>query len=84
MKIKNNLNIDDANLSIMRDSIMIGSDPKYKCNTKELVLSYKTIYTNTYNVTIVDISSKKKEDFNTIIKHNSFQLWESRCMGFLV
>ena len=28
--------------------------------TKELVLSYKTIYTNTYNLTIVDISQKEE------------------------
>tara|TARA_B110000285_G_scaffold223807_1_gene279830 strand:+ start:1358 stop:1564 length:207 start_codon:yes stop_codon:yes gene_type:complete len=41
LKIKNNLNIDDANISIMRND---------KTMTKELVLSYKTIYTNTYNL----------------------------------
>ena len=47
LKIKNNLNIDDANISIMRNQDTM---------TKELVLSYKTIYTNTFNLTIVDIS----------------------------
>jgi len=73
MKIKNNLNIDDANISIMRNEDKM---------TKELILSYKTIYTNTYNLTIIDISNV--DDNNIIIKHDSFQLWESRCMGFFV
>jgi len=47
MKIKNNLDIDDANIYMMRNE---------QKHTKELVLSYKTIYTNTYNLSVMDLS----------------------------
>jgi hypothetical protein len=47
MKLKNKLDIADANIFVLRNP-----DRMYK----ELVLSYKTIYLNTYNITVLDIS----------------------------
>ena len=43
----NKLDIADANIFVLRNP-----DKMYK----ELVLSYKTIYLNTYNITVLDIS----------------------------
>jgi hypothetical protein len=71
LKWKNKLDIADANLFIIK---MKGS------NYRELIISYKTIYINTYNVKVVDISTKEA----TLFRHESFQLWESECMGFLL
>ena len=46
------------------------------------MLSFKTIYLNEYNITVLDISESFKE--NAVFSHESFQLWESPCYGFLV
>ena len=46
-KYKNKLDIGDATISILRDR---------KKGYKELVLSYKTIYINTYNVHVMEIA----------------------------
>lgn len=48
---------------------------------KELVISYKTIYINTYNVIVLDISGRGLN--NVVFRHESFQLWESEINGFL-
>lgn len=71
LKWKNKLDIADADLFIIRNK---GSD------YRELVISYKTIYINTYNVKVIDITVKD----STLFRHESFQLWESECMGFLL
>jgi len=47
MKWKNKLDIADADVAVMRNQ-----QKKYK----ELVVSYKTIFINTYNVQVIDIS----------------------------
>ena len=73
LKLKNKLDIGDADIEV------------HKCHEKhykELIVSYKTIYMNTYNVTVIDITDPKK--FKTIFRHESFQLWESPIKGFLV
>ena len=46
-KWKNKLELGDADLFVLRD---------YEKGYKELVISYKTIYINTYNIMIYDIS----------------------------
>ena len=46
VKYKNKLSIGDCDIFVMRQKGM-----------KELVISYKTIYINTYNIIIIDISS---------------------------
>lgn len=48
MKWKNKLDISDANVWVLRNK-----QKKYK----ELIVSYKTIFINTYNVKIIDISN---------------------------
>ena len=64
-KWKNKLDISDADIAVVRNK-----DSHYK----ELLVSYKTIYVNTFNVMLVDISSEK---MTTLYRHESFQLWES-------
>lgn len=49
---------------------------------KELVISYKTIYINTYNVMVMDISVDG--DQSILFRHESFQLWESESSGLLL
>jgi hypothetical protein len=49
-KYKNKLDIGDCDIFVMRSK---GS------SLKELVVSFKTIYINTYNIIIYDISSSK-------------------------
>ena len=44
--VKNGLQIDDADVVVARDE-----ENKYK----ELIISYKTIYMNTYNMQIIDL-----------------------------
>lgn len=48
IKYKNKLDIGDADVSVLRD---------VHCKVKELVISYKTIYINTYNLLVLDIGS---------------------------
>lgn len=73
IKWKNKLDIGDTNFYILRDKVK---------GIKEIIVSFKTIYINTYNVMIMDISNEK-EQFSLIFRHESFQLWESEINGFL-
>lgn len=75
-KWKNKLDIGDSNLFVMRNDA--GKGKKYK----ELIVSYKTIYINTYNVTVMDISADLNEA--TLFRHESFQLWESDVRGLIL
>ena len=59
LKWKNKLDIADANLFIIKMK---------NSNYRELIVSYKTIYINTYNVKVVDISTKEA----TLFRHESF------------
>ena len=48
LKLKNKLDIGDADIEV------------HKCpekGYKELIISYKTIYLNSYNVTVIDITN---------------------------
>ena len=73
IKYKNKLDIGDADIYILRSK---------KNRLKEIIISYKTIYINTFNVLVMDISAKSTEK-SIIFKHESFQLWESEINGFL-
>ena len=75
---KHRLDIDNANLFILR-----GKDPITGKYFKELVVSYKTIYINTYMVCVQDISGPDKLRA-TLYKHESFQLWESKISGLML
>ena len=73
IKWKNKLDIGDPNMTILRN---------HETKIKELIISYKTIFMNTYNVICMDISTDA--DQLIIFRHESFQLWESECMGLLL
>lgn len=50
---------------------------------KELVIGYKTIFINTYNTVVQDMSFSREEN-SILFRHEAFQLWESECMGLLL
>jgi len=72
IKWKNKLDIGDTNFYVLRNRAQ---------GLKEIIISYKTIYINTYNVVCMDVSSSN--EFSLIFRHESFQLWESEITGFL-
>jgi hypothetical protein len=51
-KWKNKLDIGDASLNLLRHESRDGKE------FKELIISYKSININTYNVTVMDIHNK--------------------------
>jgi len=63
---KHKLDIGDCNIYFTR-----GMDPVTNNYYKELVISYKTIYINTYNVFVKDISGPL-ENRSTLYIHESF------------
>ena len=69
IKWENKLEIGDAGLDIIKFK---GDDSKY------MVVSYKSIYVNSYSVFVIDIDSGRIK-----FKHESYQLWESPVIGFL-
>lgn len=72
MRWKNKLDIADANIYVVRDE---------EKAFKELVVSYKTIFMNTYNVVVIDISTQL---LWMLFRHESFQLWESQVTGHFI
>ena len=60
IKWKNKLDIADADVNIVRNT---------KKQFKELVVSFKTIYMNTYNVQVIDISTDTEK---LLFRHESF------------
>ena len=77
---RHQLDIDDANMAISR-----GTDNRTRKtkNFKELIISYKTIYINTFTVVIKDLSDNS-ENIGILAKHEAFQLWESKAFGMLL
>ena len=74
---RHKLDIGDASINILR-----GYDEQVG-HFKELIVGYKTIYINTYNTVIYDLSGdpSKRE---TLQRHECFQLWESRVSGLFL
>ena len=62
IKYKNKLDIGDADIYILRSK---------KNRLKEIIISYKTIFINTFNIIVMDISSTKV-DKSIIFRHESF------------
>jgi len=62
IKWKNKLDIGDTNFYVLRNRAE---------NLKEIIISFKTIYINTYNVVCMDVSNNS-EEFNLIFRHESF------------
>lgn len=79
IKWKNKLDIGDPNISILRGPPVHSG----KTKLKELIISYKSIFINTYNVVVMDISYDDNSP-SMIFHHESFQLWESECNGLLL
>ena len=73
IKWKNKLDIGDTSIFVMRN---------HEAQTKEIVISFKTIYINTYNIFVMDCTVEDDKTIN--FRHESFQLWESECCGILV
>ena len=69
-KYKNKLDIGDCNIFVHRSD-----------GQKELIVSYKTVFINTYNIVIIDIANNKE---SSIARHESFQLWESKIQGIIL
>lgn len=72
MKYKTNLDISDADIAVMRNK---------NTGFKELIISFKTVVENTYNVYIVDISQGEPWP---LFRHESFQLWETQITAFFI
>lgn len=70
---KNKLDISDTCMSFLKDE---------NTGYKELIIGFKIIYINTYNLFCMDITVDNKESI--IFRHESFQLWESPCNGLLL
>ena len=65
---RHQLDIDDANMSISRGSdSRSGEDGAFK----ELIISYKTIYINTFTVVIKDLSDNS-DNIGILAKHEAF------------
>lgn len=73
IQMENKLDIHDCNIEILNN---IGQ------GIREAVISYKTIYMNTYTITCIDLA--QKNDTSVIFMHESFQLWESRVTSVLM
>ena len=63
MKVKNNLDIGDANIFVLRNEEML---------YKELVVSYKSIHINTYMILNIDISNPLSSLQRVNFRHESF------------
>ena len=73
IKWKKKLDIGDVNIYILRNL-----ERRYK----EIVISYKTIYINVYNILVLDTYHKSNQPI--MYRHESFQLWESQVQGCLI
>ena len=63
MKWNNQEELGDANIIIKRDETR---------KLKELIVSYKQSYGNTYNIIVLDMTN----NCNIIFKHDGFHFWE--------
>jgi hypothetical protein len=81
---RHKLDIGDANIFILRgtDSVLKGIDSE-KGLYKELVVGYKTININTYNISVTDLSGDEKKR-STLFRYETNQLWESIISGLLM
>lgn len=76
MQWNNKLDIRDCDVSMFQEKVIHDGKP-HKNNY--VVLSFKSIGINTYNVIVLDIKTGKPKYW-----HESFQLWESQVKGFLL
>lgn len=72
LKIPTRLEICNAKIDLM-----FNEELKFK----ELVISYKTIFRNTFTIYGIDLSTKH---YYSIFKHESFHLWENQIRSIFV
>lgn len=60
------------------ENMGIGAKPT-KFDHRELIISYKSIYINTYDIIVI-----KLNDGSLIFKHESFHLWEQHIKGIFI
>ena len=65
----NKLDIGDCDMYIFRDKT---------CNAPVLVVSYKSIYVNTYTINVINLNNGL-----LLFKYETFCLWEIGIMSFL-
>ena len=97
IKWRNKLDINDCTIQVLRghnyEKEQVNSysysipDMIHKImggNLKEIIIAYKSIHINTYNVICMDISESKDGGMNKLVfRHERYQLWESGIQGFL-
>jgi hypothetical protein len=69
-------------LEIGDASIYMYEGDNHKFHFKEMILSFKTAFNNTYNIFVLDMS-KEQCDNRVIFRHESFQMWESKIYAFM-
>lgn len=80
---RHKLDIGDANIFILRGNDgKIGADGG-QGQYKELVVGYKTVYINTYNVSVTDLSGDENKR-STLFRYETNQLWESTISGLMM
>ena len=70
INFKNKLDIDDANIYLIENKLN---------QLKQLIISYKTIYINTFNVTVFCLNKK-----SVIFRYEISHLWEANIRGVLL
>lgn len=76
--MKNKLDIGNCNM-------IVSLNPAQ--GLKELIISYKSIYVNTYQVMVVDLAKDNKSKHRNqkiLFRHESFQRWESTVSAFVI
>jgi Zn-dependent peptidase ImmA (M78 family) len=63
-------------------NIDINTEKKDESKSIELVLSFKTIYKNTYNYIVIDINNPDSRRF--VFNHEIFHVWEQYIKGILL
>lgn len=79
----NKLDIADCDMNLMTESLSTEiNGEKVDYINRQMVVSYKMIGINTYNVFVFDLLDSEMN----LIKywHESYQLWESQVKGFLL
>lgn len=81
IKWQNRLKFGDVNIEFLIDP-----DQGYR----EMVICYKVIYLNIFNILVLDLNKIEKQKINQrekqfiIYRHESFQLWESDIFSILL
>jgi hypothetical protein len=73
------LEIGDASIDMFEGD---GKASEKNFNYKEMILSFKTAFNNTFNIFVLDMSKEESEN-RVVFRHESFQMWESKIFAFM-